>query len=515
MEALESLPETGFASLDEGKGPRRAPRSLLGLPVLKDPTITVPGGRGTMLSPDMRGGMGDWRDHAWLAWGWGANYRRKIFYDIDRAYNVESYIRQGIDKFVELVTKHGYWLDCETQEPIRYLTRRFQLMGLMTKKSMSILVDQLVLDFTKYGNAFWLKRRGPSPDVPGIPKTGAHDRQEPILGYFRLDPKRMFPIFSADGTQQLSWDYRPLMGEPKNYPIGDVIHFPFNVQAGTLWGNPGLLPVLEDARAYRQAEEYVLRLLYKHLNPLVHHEVPDLTGTGSGRQEDVDRAALSYQLVAPDGLLVTPPGHKIQILGAENHALRAEGYMKMFRERMYAGLNVNAMSMGESAHISVGTADVMTVVMHNRAKLIQRQLADILTEEVLYELLMEAGYDPTNVLDDVRWKWIDMETEALLAKENHELQKWLNGVTTLDEVRRALGMKGLPPEDYMGSYVYMVRIPEIRAQGEVKGALDNGTSVPSSDPQQPGGAAGQSANRARPANQHGIRPAPKIRPSST
>lgn len=485
---LLPLVRTGFDRLDNWEAPRRAPRTTNGLPLLNDPTQVNNPLRVMML---------------------GTDHRRPVAFDeIDRAYDVDSYVRQGVDKYLELVTKQGWHLDSETREPVLYLKRRFTLMGIMTGKSFAILIDELLLDYIKYGNAFVIKKRGRLVEpIPGVPPKGAGGLKFPVLGYFRADPKRMKPIWSADNRKLLSWEYQPPNGKAISYPIGEVIHLPFNVQAGQVWGSPGLQPVLEDIRAYRQCEEYVLKLLYKHLNPLMHHEVPDVMGNHQGRQEDVDSAHAAHTTVAPDGFIITPPGHKIQMIGAESKSLRGEGYMQLMRERIYAGLVVNAVAMGEGDSTSAGSADAMTVVMHNRAKTIQRQFGARMTDKLLFELLLEGGFDPTDPLDFTQWRWHELETEALLARENHEIQKWLNGLTTRDEARRAIGLKPLEAGLEADTYVFLVKIPELEAQAEARASF----AVAGGSATSGGGA--QSKNRARPANQHGTRSAPKIRPT--
>jgi hypothetical protein len=206
-------------------------------------------------------------------------------------------------------------------------------------------------------------------------------------------------------------------------------------------------------------------------------------------------------VIAPDGMIITPPGHEIQYLGAESKALRGEGYMKLLLNRVYGGLGVNGIVMGEGNTASAASADAMTVTMHNKAKFYQRQLQLMFTEFVLYELLLEGGWDPLLPADNVRWLFNEIETEALLKRENHAMQLWTNNGLTLDEFRRAIGKKPLPEGDEQKLYVYVAKIPEIEAKGMIPGPL------PDAD-----GAKKQVGSRDNPSNQHGPRGAPKIRP---
>jgi hypothetical protein len=498
------LARTGLTTIDNAA---RAPRAVVGIKLIRDPTLAVDVNRIRL-------------------WDRGRN-QPVPFHDLEQAYDVDSYVSQGIDKYVELISKHGWYLECASAEPVDYLIQRFQYMSIMTGKPFSILVDELVRDVLLYGNAFWVKKRQKAPDgVAGLPSAGAAPSALPVLGYFRVDPKRLRPQYDADGKQLLSWLVLPDFGYGSygtgtgsyaasfaattspgsvlTFRRGDVLHFPMNPPAGRLWGRSPLITVLDDIRGYRQCEEYVIKLLYKHLNPLFHHMVPDVMGNGQGRQEDVDDAAATHPVVAPDGFIVTPPGHKIEVIGAESHALRGEGYMQLLRERIYAGLGVNPMVMGEADASSAGSADAMTVTMHNRAKFYQRQIGAMLTEHILYELLIEGGFDPTKPSDQVRWSWRDIEVEAQIARENHAAQLYLDNGISLSEFRKRLGEKPATDEELQDFYINRVQIPLVVAQGEARA----GTLTPGSGPEN------QTSNRSRPANQHGRRNSPKIRPNS-
>ncbi len=498
MDNQENILElTGFAKLDEA--PRKAPKTPHGNYVLKNPTYDVGQGR-TEYFP-----------------------RRTVeslkYETIDKAYDIDSYIRAGIDKYVELCLKQGWRLDAGSPEPIEYVAKRFQIIAIMCDKSFGIMIAELVHDFIKYGNAFWIKIRQPPPDgIPLLPKKGVNDLP-PVMGYFRADPKKMKPVSSKSGKQLMAWQYVPEFGKPKIFNREDIVHFAFNIQTSSVWGLPHITPVIEDVRAYRQAEEYVIRLLYKHLNPLLHHEVPAADGDGQGRQEDVDAAYAAHTTVAPDGMIITPPGHKISMIGAESRAIRGEGYMKMLRERIYAGLGLNSVVMGEGQTTSAGSADAMTATMHNRAKLYQRQLSDIITDQVIYELLLEGGFDPLNDIDYTRWVFNEIEIDTQIKRENHVIQLFTNGVINEDEARRRIGDKPMTPAGRKLMYVYTVKIPAIKAQAQAKAQMGPGGGSSGGSDKGPGdgpnvkptGPAAQVDSRNNPQNQHGPTLGPKIK----
>jgi hypothetical protein len=486
-DTAELLERTGFAAIDRAEAPR-APKTLAGITVISDPTGT----------PSIN------RMHCFD----GDRGNKVAYRDIDKAWNVDSYFRQGVDKYVELCFIRGWRYDCETDEPVAYLRRRFQLMGIMTRKPWDILIAEVLDDVTKYANCYLVKKRGSlSQPIPGIPSQGVLGNANPILGYFRADPKRLCPEFSPDGKRLIRYRYTLPTGKLSYFKANDVVHFTRSVQAGDALGNSHLGPVLDDVKTYRQCEEYVIRLLYKHLNPLLHHEVPERTPGYGAAQGDVDAAAWSHAFIAPDGMVVTPPGHKISMIGAESRALRGEGYMDLLKKRLFAGLGVSQVAMGEGETSTAGSADAQTATMHNKAHFIQSVLASQLTEYILFELLMEGGYDPTAELDKVTWSWNDFEIETRIKIENNEVQKYTNGLTTRTRALRRMGERPFADSEQEDTYVYLVTIPaeEARAEGQASIAAARGTASAT-------GPAKQVASRNKPSNQHGARSAPKVRP---
>jgi len=241
--------------------------------------------------------------------------------------------------------------------------------------------------------------------------------------------------------------------------LDDVVHFFYCRPAGAIWGESLMAPVLEDVRNYRQMEEMVLRLMYKHLNPLMHQEVPDTTGTGLGRQEDVDAAAQAHQTMAPDGFIITPPGHKITVLGAESHALRAEGYLKVMRQRVYAGLGLTGLQMGEVSTASAGSADAIRGFMQDRVKFYQLVLSYMLTTYVLNELLLEGGFDPVaNPQDMVVWQWNEVDESARRANENHAVAMYQSNLLTEDEARRRIRLRPIQADQDSRRYIHRVQL---------------------------------------------------------
>lgn len=393
--------------------------------------------------------------------GGGAPFDPKT---IHSGYLLDCYIRQAVDKYVELLLKEGWTLEGKA-EPVEYLYQRFKLMGLMSDPAepFELVIERIVRDFVKYGNSFITFRR--SSFLKNVTDGAIHglNGKDPIGAYFCLPILQITPESDKDGNI-IGWIQKTSNGASKTFKNSDVLHFAYCKEPGEIWGLPFVLPVIEDIKALRQIEESVLKLIYKHLNPLIHQEIPDVTGTGEGRQEDIDDAADAITSMAVDGYIITPPGHKISVIGAESQAIRAEGYIKLFKQRVFSGLGVSALTMGEADGAAIGTADNLTMQMHNKARVFHYILSQYLTAFIINELLLEGGFNPyANPDDVVIWKWNDIETERRIKEQTHWLNAWaMNGISATD-LRHKLGFDPESNVNWEDFYAHKVQIPQLLA----------------------------------------------------
>jgi hypothetical protein len=471
------------------------------------------------------------------------------FATIQKAYLVDGYLRQAIDKHSEAVLKEGFWFHGNPDQ-VSYIRKRLEMMGLATGEPWDLIIDSLVRDFAKFGNALLVVVPSPvSQPFASLNLKGLHG-QTPIGGYFNLPVDQTIPIYDDNGKLE-KW-VQTLQGQKRVFDARSVIHFSYCRSAGQLWGAPPTLGAIEDIRALRQMEESIQRLVDKHLNPLIHQEVPDLVGDGQGRQEDVDDAVMIHQQMAPDGYIITPPGHKIQVLGVESKALRAESYLAINKKRVFADLDVNEEIMGESMG-GHPTSDEIIAPMLPRTKFYQKLLSVQLTFYIINEILLEGGFDPYTYSEDrVEWVWNEIDIDRKIKEQTHVLNQYTMNAISLDETRSFFGLAPLTPEEEMGLYVNKIQIPQITAvhtieritlgldpvhpnspanrdpSAETSGASDNQDGAGSGDDGEGGGGSvnikppskikappakltkvgGQVKNIIRPANQHGVKFSP-------
>lgn len=401
--------------------------------------------------------------------------------DIHKGWLVDSYIRQGVVKYSEKLVKEGFRILGKNDDAVAYIKTRLDLMTFSTGTPWWQTLMRSIRDYVKYGNAFLVKSRFPAgTQLPGIKKKGmliakGKGEKASIGGYFNANVLTMQPMFEGSDPQELTSWRQTSSTKTIDHKAADVLHWTYDKQSGSLWGVSMLLPVLDDVRSLRNVEEMVIQLIFKSLNPLFHHEVPDTTGTGLGQQKDVQRAASEYDIMPVNGYLVTPPGHKISVIGVESKALRAEGYLKFLRQRVYAGLGLSELIMGETES-SLGMSDSFAALMHDHVRFCQRELSDYITYDIIWDLLIEGGFNPIfDERDRVFWEFNEVDIDRKIKEETHTSLLWTQNLLTLDEARELLG-RG-PVVDEAGLYVHKVQtVTSSSSDGSGKSNLVGGAN---------------------------------------
>ena len=177
--------------------------------------------------------------------------------DIQTGYNTDSYIRQGVDKYVDQIFKEGYNFYGTDANAVEYLKLRLAYIAEATNTPTNQLLMDIAEDVVKYGNCMVVKAR--NSDVNALPQganaTGLYGK-DPVVGYFCANPVTMQCKRDDYGTVT-EWQQDTDKGK-QTFAPEDVVHFYYKREKGNAYGTSFLIPVLDDVRALRQAEENVL-----------------------------------------------------------------------------------------------------------------------------------------------------------------------------------------------------------------------------------------------------------------
>jgi hypothetical protein len=388
--------------------------------------------------------------------------------EIGRIEDVEAYVQRAFTQKEGLMFKEDWEAVGKNLQTIKYIKQRFEQFGAATGEPFATVLRGAGEDLIRYSNAFLVKVRnrkasgGKLRKVPGKKKA-----LEPVAGYFAI-PVSTVRFKRDDNGKVLK--YRQLLpnGRYKDFNPDDVIHIYFRKKKGFLVGTPSLIPVKDDIRALRRIEENIEMLIYQHLFPLYHYQVG--TEDAPAREyadgtREIDVVKTEVEIMPAEGMIVTPERHTLSAVGAEGRALRAEGYLNHFKQRIFAGLGVSAIDMGEGDTANRSTADSMSRNMVDDVKHYQRTWELAVNEYIIKELLLESTFgDPIDDENIVTLKFNEIDVEAKIKVESHAIDSFGGHAITQTELRRAFGKEPLTEEERDDTFWKLIEEPRIMMQ---------------------------------------------------
>jgi len=373
--------------------------------------------------------------------------------DIQNGYNTDSYIRQGVDKYVDQIFKEGYSFYGTDSNVVDYLKLRIEYIAEASSTPTNQLMMDIAEDLVKYGNCLVVKAR--SKDVNALPQgtkiTGLYGK-DPIAGYFCANPVTMRCKRDEFGNI-LEWQ-QEAEGGTQVFKPEDVVHFYYKREKGKAYGTGFLIPVLDDVRALRQAEENVLKMMYRNIYPFYHIAVGTADATGTNAEVDTLKEAIDGMDV--EGGLVTTERVAIKPI-ASDQVIDAEPYLNYMEARVFSGMGIPAIMFGRGNTANRSTGDNMTSEMADRIRAMCRVIEMFFNSFITKELLMEGGYDPILNPDQiVEFKFNDNDVDIKIKKEVHAIYKYEHNAITEDEMRDELGCDPIPDGDREKMHVQII-----------------------------------------------------------
>ena len=394
--------------------------------------------------------------------------------DIQNGYNTDSYIRQGVDKYVDQIFKEGYSFYGTDTNVVEYLKLRLSYIAEASNTPTNQLLMDIAEDIVKYGNCMVVKARNNDPNAlpQGTTITGLYGK-DPVVGYFCANPVSMKCKRDDYGTI-ISWQQETDRGKQEFNPE-DVVHFYYKREKGNAYGTSFLIPVLDDVRALRQAEENVLKMMYRNIYPFYHVAVGTEEQTGTTREVEELKTAIDGMDV--EGGLVTTERVKITPI-ASDKVIDAEPYLKYMEARVFSGMGIPEIMFGRGNTANRSTGDNMTSEMADRIRAMCRVIEMFFNSFIIKELLMEGGYDPVlNPDQSVEFRFNDNDVDVMIKKQVHAIYKYEHNAITEDEMRDELGMDPIPDGDREKLFVELITRETLRVQAELDTQVAKATAT--------------------------------------
>jgi len=373
--------------------------------------------------------------------------------EIGKIEDVEGYVRQVFKKKEGLMFKEGLALAGANKDTVRYLKSRMSQIACATEIPTHLLLKRTARSLIRTSNAYLIKVRKQSASGGKIRILHNGKVLEPVAGYFPAAPESMRADLDADTGRIVKWRQILPNGRYRDHQPENVVHFTIDRREGFVFGIPTVVPVIDDIRALRQIEENIELLLYQHLFPLFHYKVgTELAPAGYTEKGEleIDVVRQQIRLMPAEGAIVTPERHEIKAVGAEGRAVRAEGYLTHFKQRVFAGLGVSEVDMGEGSTANRSTANVLSRALIDSVKSIQDDLEAQWDTFIISELLLEStfGLDVLEEHNMVHLQFAEIDIQNKIEQEKHAAELFKNYGLTFDEYRTRLSMEPISiPED--------------------------------------------------------------------
>lgn len=384
--------------------------------------------------------------------------------DIQSAYNIDSYVRQGVDKYVDQIFKEGYSFYGTDENAVQYLKLRLDYIAEATKTPTNQFLIDIAEDIVKYGNCMILKVRSNDPNAlpQGVNISGLGGA-DPIAGYFCANPVTMKCKRDDYGTVE-KWQQDNDKGKQEFDP-DQVIHFYYKREKGKAYGTPFLIPVLADVKALRRAEENVLQMMYRNIYPYFHYIVGTEDAPGTKEevdevQETIDSADLEFGLVTTERVTIKPI--------ASDKVIEASPYLSYLEERIFSGMGIPAIMFGRGNTANRNTGDNMTSEMADRIRAMSKTIEMFFNNFIIKELLMEGGYDPIlNPDQAVEFRFNDNDVDVEIKKQVHAVYKYEHNSITEDEMRKELGMDPIQDSEREKLFVELITRQNLKLESQL------------------------------------------------
>lgn len=379
---------------------------------------------------------------------------------IANAVQLDGILRRAVNIFVEHVLKNGYEFNSKNDKIQKHTIKRIKEIQNFTGISFAEILNQIVTQLVTYGNSYVVKVRKKDLSKFGKQYRLYGRENNPIVGLFVLDASTVEVGLNPQGY--VVTYKQTIRGEAREWDERDIIHFTYNKIPGTLTGQSQILPVLDDVRALRKLEEEIEILGFQYSIPLYLYKVG--TKDIPAAPGELDSVSSEVTNMPAYGMLVVPGHHSIEIPTNNNSVMDIIKYVDHFKQRIYSGLGISPIAMGEADSANRATSEVLDVAMQTITKSYQQIIKSKLELEFIREILLDGNFN--GIDDELSFNFPEIDLENQIKKETHIVQLWQNNLITRTEARLAMDYEvNINDAD---TFLSVIDIPKLEAQTKMQ-----------------------------------------------
>lgn len=398
-------------------------------------------------------------------------------------YDTEAYLKRAIGRRLDLMFRNGWEiatdLDQEIdqgQSNIDYIYQRLNTLEYVTGEPTNAFFKKILFNMLLGSNCFLRRIRDEKLTVGK--KSDKNNNKNPVAHYQLIPSHTILPYFERGIIKH--WRRFYDTGVPyQDYQLEEIIHLKWDVKPGHVYGTPRTVGVRDDIFALRRFEENIELLFVNHLFPLFHVKIGTEKAPcwyGPNGESEIDTVRYQAETMPKEGVFVTDDRVSVDVVGAEGRSLEFKDFMLHLKSRVFTGLGVSGIDMGEGADATRATADNISQNLKDTVKADMESFGDIIRMNFFKEWFAEANYSVSiqKAVSSTKLIFHEIDLDNLIKEQNHILNLYNAHLLTGPEARKHLKKPPMTKTDEKETHYWkhirdlVLVTAEAKANAEVK-----------------------------------------------
>lgn len=398
-------------------------------------------------------------------------------------YDTEAYLKQAINRKLALMFRNGYEIGTDLDQDVEqgknnvdYIYKRLNTLEYVTSEPTNAFFKKMLFNLLLGSNCFLRKIRDEKTSS-GV-KHARNDNKNPVAFYQLIPSHTILPYFEHGVIKH--WRRFFDTGAPwVDYKLDEILHLKWDIKPGHVYGTPRTVGVRDDIFALRRFEENIELLFVNHLFPLFHAKI----GTdkapcwyGPNGESEIDTIRYQIETMPKEGIFVSDARVTVDVIGAEGRSLQTKEFLAHIKSRVFTGLGVSGIDMGEGADATRATADNISQNLKDFVKADMESFGDILRINFFKEWFMEANYSVSiqKAVATTKLIFHEIDLDNLIKEQNHILNLYNGHLLTEPEARKRLKKPPMTKADKKLTHYYehvrdlVLVAAEAKSNAEVK-----------------------------------------------
>lgn len=398
-------------------------------------------------------------------------------------YDTEVYVKQSINRKLALMFRNGWEISTDLDQDIDqgkknidYIYKRLNTLEYVTNEPIDAFFKKLLFNLLLCSNCFLRKIR--DEETSAGARNKSNDNKVPVAHYQLIPAHNIFPYLEKGVITK--WRRFFDTGVPYvDYSLEEIIHLKWDVKPGHIYGTPRTVGVRDDIFALRRLEENIELLFMNHLFPLFHVKVGNEKAPctyGPNGESEIDVLKYQIETMPKEGIFTTDERVTIDVIGAQNKSLDTKDLLLHLKARVFTGMGVSGIDMGEGADATRATADNISQNLKDFVKADMETFGGLTRMHFFKEWFIEANYSVSiqKAVATTKLVFHEIDLDSLIKEQSHILNLYNGHLITEPEARKKLKRPPMTKADKKLTHYYehirdlVIVTAEAKADAECK-----------------------------------------------